>query len=279
MNAGIVGLGLIGGSLAKAYAENENVTVYGCDTDASTIAFAKLAGVIADELNEETAPLCDIILIAVPPVAAVRWLEGMAPHLNENNLVVDCCGTKRVVCNACFPLAEKYGFTFVGGHPMAGTQYAGFKNSKVDMFKGERMVIVPPRFDDIRLLDKVKKLLEPVGFGTFSISTADIHDETIAFTSQMAHIVSNAYIKSPRAGSHKGFSAGSYKDLTRVAWLNPQMWTELFLENGDNLIKELDFLIERLGEYRTAIAENDPDTLIRILDEGRMRKKAIDEEE
>ena len=174
MKAGIVGLGLIGGSLAKAYAEHDDITVYGCDTDASTIAFAKLAGVIDGELNEETAPLCDIILIAVPPVASVKWLEEMAPYLNENSLVVDCCGTKRVVCNACFPLAEKYGFTFVGGHPMAGTQYAGFKNSKVDMFKGERMVIVPPRFDDIRLLDKVKKLLEPVGFGTFSISTAEI---------------------------------------------------------------------------------------------------------
>jgi len=276
MNAGIVGLGLIGGSLAKAYAENENVTVYGCDTDASTIAFAKLAGVIADELNEETAPLCDIILIAVPPVAAVKWLEGMAPHLNENNLVVDCCGTKRVVCNACFPLAEKYGFTFVGGHPMAGTQYAGFKNSKVDMFKGERMVIVPPRFDDIRLLDKVKKLLEPVGFGTFSISTADIHDETIAFTSQMAHVISNSFIKSPTAGQHKGVSAGSYKDLTRVANLNPDMWSELFLENGDRLLFELDTFITEISKYRDAIRNNDKETLRALLAEGARRKKEVD---
>ncbi|MBR6735480.1 MAG: prephenate dehydrogenase [Oscillospiraceae bacterium] len=276
MKAGIVGLGLIGGSLAKAYAENENVTVYGCDTDASTIAFAKLAGVIADELNEETAPLCDIILIAVPPVAAVRWLEGMAPHLNENNLVVDCCGTKRVVCNACFPLAEKYGFTFVGGHPMAGTQYAGFKNSKVDMFKGERMVIVPPRFDDIRLLDKVKKLLEPVGFGTFSISTADIHDETIAFTSQMAHVISNSFIKSPTAGQHKGVSAGSYKDLTRVANLNPDMWSELFLENGDRLLFELDTFITEISKYRDAIRNNDRETLRALLAEGARRKKEVD---
>jgi len=276
MNAGIVGLGLIGGSLAKAYAENENVTVYGCDTDASTIAFAKLAGVIADELNEETAPLCDIILIAVPPVAAVRWLEGMAPHLNENNLVVDCCGTKRVVCNACFPLAEKYGLTFVGGHPMAGTQYAGFKNSKVDMFKGERMVIVPPRFDDIRLLDKVKKLLEPVGFGTFSISTADIHDETIAFTSQMAHVISNSFIKSPTAGQHKGVSAGSYKDLTRVANLNPDMWSELFLENGDRLLFELDTFITEISKYRDAIRNNDRETLRALLAEGARRKKEVD---
>ena len=276
MKAGIVGLGLIGGSLAKAYAEHDDITVYGCDTDASTIAFAKLAGVIDGELNEETAPLCDIILIAVPPVASVKWLQEMAPYLNENNLVVDCCGTKRVVCNACFPLAEKYGFTFVGGHPMAGTQYAGFKNSKVDMFKGERMVIVPPRFDDIRLLDKVKKLLEPVGFGTFSISTADIHDETIAFTSQMAHVISNSFIKSPTAGRHKGVSAGSYKDLTRVANLNPDMWSELFLENGDCLVFELDTFINEISKYRDAIKNKDKETLRALLAEGAKRKKEVD---
>ena len=161
---------------------------------------------------------------------------------------------------------------------MAGTQFSGFKYSKADMFDGAPMVIVPHRYDDMELLDNVKKLLAPVGFGSITVTTAEKHDEMIAFTSQMAHIVSNAYIKSPTAGGHKGFSAGSYKDLTRVAWLNPQMWAELFLENGDNLVKELDFLIEKLGEYRSAIEQKDSETLVKILDEGRMRKKAIDEQ-
>ena len=138
------------------------------------------------------------------------------------------------------------------------------------------MVIVPPRYDDIAFLEHIKELLAPAEFGTITVTTADKHDQMIAFTSQMAHVVSNAYIKSPTAGQHKGFSAGSYKDLTRVAWLNPEMWTELFLENGDHLIEELDFLIDALGQYRTAIAQQDPQTLCRLLDEGRMRKKEID---
>ena len=159
---------------------------------------------------------------------------------------------------------------------MAGSHFSGFKYSRSNLFQGAPMVLVPPKFDDPMLLERAKEALKPCNFGSFSVTTAKEHDKMIAFTSQMPHIVSNAFIKSPTALHHKGFSAGSYKDLTRVAWLNPQMWTELFLENGDNLLKELDFLIDRLGEYRKAIAENDAETLIRILDEGRMRKKEID---
>ena len=112
--------------------------------------------------------------------------------------------------------------------------------------------------------------------GITQSSGLEKHDEMIAFTSQLAHVVSNAYIKSPTAGQHKGFSAGSYKDLTRVAWLNPDMWTELFLENGDYLLRELDGLIEALGQYRDAIASADAPRLRQLLDEGRMRKKEID---
>lgn len=276
MTVGIVGLGLIGGSLAKAYAEHGDITVYGFDTDRSTSTFALLSGVIDGELDEKTIPCCDLILVAAPPAASVKWIRDMAPHFTKDSLVMDCCGTKRTVCGECFPIAEEYGFTFVGGHPMAGTQYAGFKNSRVDMFKGERMVIVPPRFDDIRLLDRVKKLLIPAGFETFSVTTAEIHDKTIAFTSQMAHVISNAFIKSPSAGEHKGVSAGSYRDLTRVADLNPDMWAELFIENGDCLLNELDTFIDEISKYRDAIRENDEEALRSLLFEGARRKREVD---
>jgi len=279
MTVGIVGLGLIGGSMAKAFKRSAEVTVLAENRNKTMLDFAMLSGAVDAPLTMDNIGNCDLVLLCTYPEAAEEYLRQAAEHIPATTLVMDCLGTKRKICEVAFPLAEKYGFTFVGGHPMAGTHNSGFKFARADLFDGAPMVIVPPRYDEMELLDKIKKLLEPVGFGGITVTTAEKHDEMIAFTSQMAHIVSNAYIKSPRAGSHKGFSAGSYKDLTRVAWLNPQMWTELFLENGDNLIKELDFLIERLGEYRTAIAENDPDTLIRILDEGRMRKKAIDEEE
>ena len=279
MKVGIVGLGLIGGSMAKAFKRSRDVTVLAENRNKTMLDFAMLSGAVDAPLTMDNIADCDLLMLCTYPEAAEEYLRQAAGHIPATTLVMDCLGTKREICSMAFPLAEQYGFTFVGGHPMAGTHNSGFKFSRADLFDGAPMVIVPPRYDEMELLDKIKKLLEPVGFGSITVTTAEKHDEMIAFTSQMAHIVSNAYIKSPRAGSHKGFSAGSYRDLTRVAWLNPRMWTELFLENGDNLIKELDFLIERLGEYRTAIAENDPDTLIRILDEGRMRKKAIDEEE
>ncbi len=276
MTVGIVGLGLIGGSLAKAFKRKDGIRVLAADTNAPVLGFAIISEVVDAELTMDNLGECELLLLATYPAAAEQWLKNAAPHIPAHTLVIDCLGTKRDICAMAFPMAEKYGFTFVGGHPMAGTHNSGYKYSREDLFDGAPMVIVPPDFNDIELLERIKAALAPVGFGHITVTTAEEHDRMIAFTSQMAHIVSNAYIKSPTAGSHKGFSAGSYKDLTRVAWLNPEMWAELFLENGDNLINELDFLIEKLGEYRAAIAGEDRDTLVRILDEGRRRKKEID---
>lgn len=275
MIAGIVGLGLIGGSFAKAYHEAGH-TVLGFDADRSTMDFARLSGTVADELTEENISTCDIVLVCIYPAAAVEFLRYAAPHIGPHPVVIDCCGTKRFVCEQLFPLAKEYGFTYLGGHPMAGTHNSGFKYARANLYKGAPMVIVPPDFDDILLLDKVKTLLAPAQFGRISVTTAEKHDEMIAFTSQMAHVVSNAYIKSPTAGSHKGFSAGSYKDLTRVAWLNPRMWAELFLENKDCLLSELDFFMASLQQYRDAMASDDLDGLIALLDEGRRRKEEVD---
>ena len=159
---------------------------------------------------------------------------------------------------------------------MAGSHNSGFKYSRSNLFQGAPMVLVPPRFDDPELLQSAKDALAPCKFGSFSVTTAAEHDKMIAFTSQMPHIVSNAYIKSPTAQRHKGFSAGSYKDLTRVAWLNPQMWSELLLSNRENILKELDFYINSLNAYKAAIYENDSDTLVALLDEGRKRKESVD---
>ena len=275
MTVGIVGLGLIGGSFALAYHE-AGWQVLACDTDQSVLSFAELSGAVAGELTKDNAGSCDLVLVAVYPRAAIGFIRQTAPYFGEKPLVLDCCGTKRVVCAACFPLAAQYGFTYLGGHPMAGTHNSGFKYARANLYHGAPMVVVPPVFDDIRLLQRVKDLLEPAGFSGISVTTAQKHDEMIAFTSQMAHLVSNAYIKSPTAGSHKGFSAGSYKDMTRVAWLNPQMWAELFLENRDCLLFELDSLQKSLGEYRLALENNDSDTLVRLLDEGRRRKEEVD---
>lgn len=275
MTVGIVGIGLIGGSFAKAY-HAAGKRVLAQDIDRDVLSFAVISSAVDEELTDETMAECDLILLAVCPAAAVEWLRKNAPKIASHTIVIDCCGTKRTVCAACFPIAAQYGITYLGGHPMAGTQFSGFKYAKADLYHGAPMVLVPPRFDDIELLGRVKDLLTPAGFGSYSVTTAEQHDEMIAFTSQLAHVASNAYIKSPTAKKHKGFSAGSYKDMTRVAWLAPRMWAELFLENRDFLLKEIDCYIEHLSQYKAAMEQNDEEELIRLLDEGKKRKEEVD---
>ena len=275
MTVGILGLGLIGGSLARAYAKAGH-KVLACEKDSSMLSFAQLAGACDGTLDQSNIATCELILLSIYSGGSISWLEDNGQFISPDALVIDCCGIKEEVCRRCFPVAEKYGFTFVGGHPMAGSHYSGFKYSRSNLFQGAPMVLVPPRYDDPELLERVKIALDPCHFGSFSVTTAEEHDKMIAFTSQMPHIVSNAYIKSPTALNHKGFSAGSYKDLTRVAWLNPQMWAELFLSNRENVLWELDQYIQSLESYRSAIANRDEAQLIALLDEGRKRKEEVD---
>ena len=268
---GIVGLGLIGGSFAKAYKKaGWHVLAFDVDDDAMGAARVET---IDGTLDASSIPTCDLVLLAVYPGAAIAWLREHAEQLCGDALVVDCCGVKREVCDACLPLAEGRDFTFVGGHPMAGTQYSGFKYARANLYHGAPMVIVPPRTDDMALLDRIKTALVPAGFGSICVTSAEEHDRRIAYTSQLAHVVSNAYIKSPTAQGHKGFSAGSYRDMTRVAWLNESMWTELFLDDADNLLDELDHIIASLGEYRDALAARDAPRLKALLRDGRIAKE------
>jgi prephenate dehydrogenase len=275
MNIGIIGLGLIGGSLAKAY-KAAGHTVYARELDKSILDFAFLSGAADAPLDIDTLTRCDLILIALYPQAAIEFLDETARHIQPETTVIDCCGTKKNICAAGFKAASQYGFTFVGGHPMAGTEQSGFKHSKANMFKGASMIIVPPVYDDILFLDKIKRLLAPAGFGRLTVTTAEKHDAMIAFTSQMAHLVSNAFIKSPTVFEHRGFSAGSYKDMTRVAWLNERMWAELFLENRENLLHELDLFLASLREYRDALQKEDSPRLESLLLDGKRLKEEVD---
>lgn len=275
MNVGILGLGLIGGSLARAYALAGH-TVFAAEKDENILSFAILSGAVHEPLNADTVGKCGLILLAIYPGGSIRWLEENAPLVSREALVMDCCGIKEEICARSFPLAEQYGFTFIGGHPMAGSHFSGFRYSRATLFRGAPMVLVPPRFDEMALLQRAKDALEPCGFGSFSVTTAKEHDKMIAFTSQMPHLLSNAYIKSPTALGHKGFSAGSYKDLTRVAWLNAPMWAELFLENKENVLFELDTYLDSLQKYRDALAREDETALTALLEEGKKRKEAVD---
>lgn len=276
MKIGIVGLGLIGGSLAKAY-KRAGVEVYGNDKNHLITELAMMTRAIDQELAEENCKDCGVIFLAISPDQAVKWMEEHGNELATNTIVIDCCGTKRKICEAGMRISRKYGFSYVGGHPMAGLQFGGFKNSKETLFDGALFAVVPSDPNDLFTLQKVKEVVLLAGFSKVAYTTAENHDKIIAFTSQMAHIVSNAFIKSETAREEgTKISAGSYRDFTRVAYLDAGMWTELFLENKDNLKREIDFLCEELGKYSKALEENNSEALYTLLEEGKERKMEVD---
>jgi len=275
---GGIGLGLIGGSLAKALNQNTDYSVYGYDIDRSVLSKAKLVGAIEDELNENMLCECDIVIVALYPSDTVDYVRSNAENFKKGSIVIDCCGVKKPVCSILEPLAQKHGFIFIGGHPMAGLEHSGFEYSKKALFDKASMVLVPPAGIGIKHLEKIKGLCSSIGFSNIQISTADEHDQMIAFTSQLAHITSNAYIKSSAAIRHAGFSAGSYYDMTRVAKLNEKMWTELFINNPEYLSCEIQELIDHLNEYKNAIDSKDKEKLTALLKDGREKKEKIDNE-
>lgn len=272
MTVGIVGLGLIGGSLAKAFKEAGH-TVYACNRTKSVEDVAIAAGVIDDVLSEKNIGSCEFIHLSLYPDASVAWLEENARYIDKDSIVLDECGTKRKICASCFDIADRYGFTFVGGHPMAGTHFSGFRYSRATMFSNATMILVPKDLQDFLLIERIATSLKPLGLKKIVTTDPENHDRMIAYTSQLAHVVSSAYIKSPSAQKHKGYSAGSFRDLTRVAWLNEKMWTELFIENGDYLAAEIDLVVENLKKYSDAIKSKDEKGLEELLREGRICKE------
>lgn len=272
MVIGIVGLGLIGGSMAKSIKARTGHTVYGIDLDADTMTMARLCGAIDAPLTDETLPKCDLVMIAICPGAAIRWLQANACHFSKSAILVDLCGVKRVVVEAMAPIAQEHGFAYIGGHPMAGKERGGFTMATDSLYIGASMILTPDDRTDMQLLETLKALFLDIGFANLTFTTPEEHDRIIAFTSQLAHIASSAYIKSPEAQRRRGFSAGSFRDMTRVARLDEDMWTELFLADADYLTKELDILIEHLQEYSTALKTRDAQMLHDLLKDGREKK-------
>ena len=267
MKIGIVGLGLIGGSMAKSIKSRTGHTVYGIDLDQETMLLARLCGAIDGPLDEDTLPVCDLVLLAVRPQAAVDWVRDHGAQIVA--AVVDLCGVKRTVVEQITPLARQHGFIYVGGHPMAGRERGGFTSSTEDLYVGASMILTPDETVDETFLDTLRTFFLDVGFAKLTLSQPEEHDRIIAFTSQLAHIVSSAYVKSPEAQRRRGFSAGSFRDMTRVARLDEDMWTELFLADADFLTQERGILIRHLEEYREALEAGDALRLHNLLKEGR----------
>lgn len=275
MTIGIVGLGLIGGSMAKSAKDRTGHTVYGIDKEPEVITMARMAGAIDGPLNEHNLPWCDLILLAIRPKDAVEWMKNHDRMIASKAIVVDLCGVKRNVCAQIAPIARKRGFTYIGGHPMAGRERSGFTASTGDLFMDSYMILTPDERTDVSQLETLKNFFTDLGFAGLTFTNPDEHDRIIAYTSQLAHVVSSSYVKLPEAQKRRGFSSGSFRDMTRVARLDESMWTELFLNNADYLAPQIDALIEQLQAYAKAIRENDADTLCSLLKEGREKKAEV----
>lgn len=272
MKVAVVGLGLIGGSMAKSTKFRTAHTVYGIDLDADTMMMARMCGAIDAPLTDENLPDCDLILIAIRPAAAIRWVESHAHLISKSAILVDLCGVKRSVVAAIAPIAEEHGFAYIGGHPMAGREQGGFTSSTDSLYVGASMILTPDKRTDMLLLETLKHFFLDLGFANLTFSDPEEHDRIIAFTSQLAHIASSAYVKSPEAQRRRGFSAGSFKDMTRVARLDEDMWTELCIDDADYLTKELEILIQNLTEYSEALKDRDADRLRALFKDGREKK-------
>ena len=272
MIVGIVGLGLIGGSMARSVKARTSHTVYGIDRDGETMTLARRCGAIDGPLTAENLGTCSLLLLAVRPGAAVEWVRNHGAEIEKDCVVVDLCGVKRPVVGELTELSRQYGFAYVGGHPMAGTERSGFTASREDLYVGASMILTPDGRTTPQVLERLKAFFLDVGFAGLTFSTPEEHDRIIAFTSQLAHIVSSAYVKSPEARRRRGFSAGSFQDMTRVARLDEEMWTELMLDDADFLTGELEILIGHLREYADALEARDGDRLRALLKEGREAK-------
>lgn len=276
MKIGIVGLGLIGGSFAKAIRQNTDHSVYGTDLQQEVIGRAKAEEAIEAELTMEILGQCDLVIIALYPKDTIEYLMANRMVFRKGSVVMDCSGVKETVCIQAEPIASEHGFHFLGAHPMAGREYSGFEHSQKSLFRHASMILTPPSGFPEEEAEKLKKFWYSLGFSNIQVSTPGDHDRIIAYTSQLAHVVSSAYVKSPVALEHTGFSGGSFKDLTRVARLNEEMWTELFLLNRENLTHEIDGIIGRLQAYRDAISSEDREELWSLLREGTIRKITLE---
>lgn len=274
-SVGIVGLGLMGASFGRVLVKN-GYTVYGCDRSAAVMQKALLAKAYTEPLTEANAGEVDLLVLAIYPRAFEGVAKSYLPYLKKGAILSDFCGNKRIVTDAMRRISEeREDIVCVGGHPMAGREYSGVEHSSVRLFEGASMILVPVT-EDLFALSELKKFYLSLGFGEVVVTTPERHDKMIAYTSQLCHVVSNAFIKSASAREHGGYSAGSYRDLTRVARLNPDMWAELMTDNRDYLKGELDGLIRALQAYSDALGQGDEAGLRALLAEGDRIKREID---
>ncbi len=268
----IAGLGLIGGSICKALHAYTDHSVYGWNRSEQTARKALEEHVI-DGIVKDDCSGFDMIIVCLYPKHVREWVRAHADTMSEGTIVVDVSGVKTDLPEEMTALCAQHGVHYLSTHPMAGKEKAGYAVSDEDLYQGANFIITPlpetPKF----VIAQVRNLAHQIGFRRFVITTPEMHDRMIAYTSQLAHVVSSSYVESPVIELESGFSGGSFHDMTRIAAMNEDMWTGLFMENRESLLRELDILMENLGEYRKALAESDEARVYALIREGRLRKE------
>ena len=272
----VCGMGIIGGSIAKALKAFTPHRVLGMNRSPQPLEKALACGAIDAAVDEVSLSQVDLVFLCAYPAACVKLARVLGPHLKKGCIVCDACGIKTAICEEMVSLSHEFGFIFVGGHPMAGKERNGFDVSDAHLFRGASYILVPCGAPQ-EAVDTVRQLAFSMGFGSVTLATPTHHDRMIAYTSQLPHVLACAYVLSPSCEQHVGFSAGSYHDVSRVARINEVMWAELFLENREPLLAELDLLLDNLKDFRDAIHREDGDTLRRIMKQSRLTKEKVGE--
>ena len=276
MKIAVIGLGIIGGSFCKAIKKHTAHTVIGINRTHSVAEQAKNDGSIDVIGTVESLGEADIIFLCMYPQACVDFIKENGKFIKKGALVTDSSGIKSAICPQLYELSQEFGFVFVGSHPMAGKEKNGYGVSEAELYKGASFIITPCGADE-KYVNTLADLALSIGFGKIKITTPEEHDRMIAFTSQLPHVLACSYVLSPGCPNHNGFSAGSYRDVSRVANINSKLWSELFLENREPLITELDILIENITRIKDAIKDNDRETLADLLEQGHKIKQALGE--
>lgn len=277
MNIAVVGLGLIGGSICKSLKKHTFHKVMGIDSDKETIKKALEQNAIDEEITPDRLGEANLTIICLYPEGICDFVRENADKFKRGSIVIDTCGVKKAIVDACAPVLDEQGVLFVGVHPMAGREFSGFDYSTDTLFDNASFIITPAENTPQIAVDLLSTLAGSIGFGKVVVTSPEKHDQVIAYTSQLAHVVSNAYVKSPSVHDFNGFSAGSFMDLTRVAKLNEDMWTSLFMCNRDALLFEINYILKSITQYRDAIENEDREQLKELLKEGRILKEKCNE--
>lgn len=272
MNILTVGLGLIGGSFCKALKKYTDNRVIGTDKDKSVEERALSDNSIDEAFSGDFSEI-DLIVISLYPDAAEKYFISVADKLKKGTVITDVCGIKGEFAEKMNTIAIENGLDYVGVHPMAGREFGGYENSIADLFQNSNFILTPFENSNEKAVEMLKKLAIEIGAKKLVVTTPYEHDKIIAYTSQLAHVVSSAYVKSPVIEKECGFSGGSFQDMTRIATMNEEMWSTLFLQNKANLLDELNTLISNLNKYSKALEENDKDALSALIKEGKEIKK------